>query len=186
MTHTIPSDLPENLVSILDGAIECLNQNKPLSEEVSELYDWFEDEGIDHLISTEATMPFALNILGLFQSFSDEDIADESGIEVDDLTNELRIAYARKEIKAASNFERASYEMLSVYCPAIKGRADKIVFLGCTAEEQGQTGMGIDWWGLYKSQDDFLEAIRHSEALVIVDEGESISDEKILKLLNDV
>jgi hypothetical protein len=184
MSNFLPESLPADLVPLLDDVIEKFFNNQSLPENITELYDWFEDDGIDYLISVEATLTFVLNLEGVLQSFYDEEVALENEIEVEQVTDQMRIAYARKEIQAACDFERASYDMLSVYCPAIKGNADKLVFLGCTAEDQGQNGMEIDWWGLYKSQDDFLEAIRNSECFVIDSEYDSISDERILSLWN--
>jgi len=182
MSNFLPESLPADLLPLLDEVVENFFNNQSLPENITELYDWFEDDGIDYLISTEATLPFVLNLVGVLQSFYDEEVALENEIEVEQVTDKIRIAYARKEIQAACDFERASDDMLSVYCPAIKSTADKLVFLGCTAEEQGQNGMEIDWWGLYQSQNDFLEAIRNSECFVIDSECDSISDERILSL----
>ena len=182
MSNFLPESLPADLVTLLDEAVENFSNNQFLPENITELYYWFEDDGIDYLISIEATLPFVLNLAGVLQSFCDEEVALENEIEIDQVIDQMRIAYAKKEIQAACDFERASYDMLSVYCPAVKGTTDKLVFFGCTAEDQGQNGMEIDWWGLYKSQDEFLDAIRNSKYFVIDSECDSISDERILSL----
>ena len=184
MTNPIPDYLPANLVLIIDQAINSLLKNKQLPKNLSLVYKWFEEDGIDHLISPEATLPFVLNLQSILQNFYDEEVANENEVGVAEVTDQMRISYARTEIKAACDFQRAGYDILSVYCAPIKGSTDMLVFLGCTAEEQGQNGMGLDWWGLYKSQDDFLNEIRNTQGFVICTECDSINEKQILECWN--
>jgi len=180
---TKPDYLPEDLIELLDEAIQCVCSNQELPPAIDELYDWFEDEGLDHLLTIEATLPFALSLGDILQSFADDEVADDNEVAVDAVTDLMRVAYARREIEEA--LESFGY-MHSVYCAEVKGSTDKIAFLACTVEEQGQHGTGISWWGIYKNTNDFVDAIRKSDCYVLEDEVEALSNEKILSLLNTI
>lgn len=139
---TKPEYLPDELVELLDEAIECVYADQELPFNIDELYEWFEDEGIDHMLATEATLPFALCLGEILQSFADLEVADDNDVSVNQVTDQMRITYARRLILEAMD---SFYYTRSVYCAEVKGSGDKVAFLGCTAEEQGQHGTGISW-----------------------------------------
>lgn len=178
---TKPEYLPAELIELLDEAIKCVYSNQELPANIAELYEWFEDDGLDHMLEVEATLPFALSLGDVLLSFADDEVADDNEVSVNEVTNQMRIAYARREIQEA--LDSFGY-MRSVYCAEVKGSSDKVAFLACTAEEQGQSGMGISWWGLYKSQDDFINDVKNSNWLVFDTDIESITDQQILELWN--
>lgn len=180
---TKPEYLPVELVELLDEAIECVYADQELPSNIDELYEWFEDDGIDHMVTTEATLSCVLSLDDILQSFEDDEVADDNEVSSNEVTDKMRIAYARREIKEALD---SLYYMRSVYCAEVKGSKNKVAFLGCTVEEQGQSGLGFSWWGLYKSQDDFINDIKNSNWLVFDTDIESVTDQKILELLNQV
>lgn len=178
---TKPEYLPAELVELLDEAIDCVYSDQELPSNIDELYEWFEDDGIDHMVAAQATLPFALCLGEVLQSFADLEVADDNDVSVNEVTDQMLITYARRQIQEAIN--SFSY-MRSVYCAALRGSGSKEVFLGCTVEEQGQHGSGISWWGLYKSQDDFINDIKSSNWLVFDTDVEYITDQQILELYN--
>ncbi len=178
---TKPEYLPDELVELLDEAIECVYADQELPSNIDELYEWFEDEGIDHMVAAEATLPFALSLGEILQSFADLEVADDNDVSVNQVTDQMRITYARRLIQEAMD---SFYYIRSVYCAEVKGSGDKVAFLGCTAEEQGQHGTGVSWWGLYKSKNDFINDVKNSNWLVFDTDIDSLTDQKILELYN--
>lgn len=178
---TKPEYLPVELIELLDEAIECVYSDQELPSNIDELYEWFEDDGLDHMVTTEATLPFALSLGEIIQSFEDEDVADDNEVSVSEVTDQMRVAYVRREIQEAMD---SFYYMRSVYCALLKGSGSKEVFLGCTVEEQGQSGLGFSWWGIYRTLDDFINDVKSSNWLVFDTDVESITDQQILDLCN--
>jgi hypothetical protein len=171
-------EIPEHLWPIRDAAIDHVLNGTP-EPELKPLYDWFEVDGWDAVINAWAHEDMALNLFYLAQNiFEDDEMAACEGIEVDEITDELRIKYAREIIEQGYEDE---YLTPSLHSCELKRADGDSVILGCVMEIHGQGGPYLNWWGLFKTQDDFYDSIRNS-GYIIESDLEGISDEKILSL----
>jgi len=170
--------IPEHLCSIRDAAIEHVLNGTP-EPELKPLYDWFEADGWDAVINAWAHEDMAFNLFYLAQDkFEDIVMAASEGFEVNEINDELRIKYARERIKKGYEDEhlRASLHV----CELKRADGDSVI-LGCVMEIHGKGRPYFNWWGLFKTQDDFYDSIRNS-GYIIESDLEGITNEKILSL----
>lgn len=171
-------EIPEYLWPIRDAAIDHVLKGTP-EPDLKPLYDWFEVDGWDAVINAWAHEDMAFNLFYLAQGvFEDYEMAAYESIEVDEITDELRISYARGRIHSGYEDEYLTPSLHS--CELKRGVGDSVI-LGCVMEIHGQGEPYLNWWGLFKSQDDFYDSIRNS-GYIIESHLEGITDEKILSL----
>jgi hypothetical protein len=171
-------EIPESLWSIRDAAIDHILKGTP-EPELKPLYDWFEFDGWDAVTSAWTHEDMTLNLFQLAQyTFEDDEMAACEGIEVDEITDELRISYARGCIERSYDDEYLTPTLHS--CELKRANGDAVI-LGCVMEIHGQGEPYLNWWGLFKTQAEFYDSIRNSGFIIDSDE-EGITDEKILSM----
>jgi hypothetical protein len=171
-------EIPEHLWPIRDAAIDHVLKGTP-EPDLKPLYDWYEVDGWDAVISAWTHEAMAFNLFYLAQNtFEDNEMAACEGIEVDEITDELRISYARGRIESGYEDEYLTPTLHS--CELKRADWDSVI-LGCVMEIHGQGGLYLNWWGLFKTQDDFYDSIRNS-GYIIESDLEGITDEQILSL----
>ena len=171
-------EIPESLWPIRDAAIAHVLNGTP-EPDLKPLYDWFEVEGWDAIIDAWAYEDMAFNLFYLSQGkFEDSEMATCEGLEIKELTDELRISYARACIESGHEDE---YLTPSLHSCELKRDDGELVILGCVMEIHGQGGPYLNWWGLFKNQAEFYDSIRNS-GYIIESDLEGITDEKILSM----
>lgn len=95
-----PENLPENLNSVRDRLIDYAygrSNNLPTGADVDEFITWIELEGCLLANGKEA---LAFDMLAISQScFDDYECADYEGLDEEELTDEIRFAYAKRRME---------------------------------------------------------------------------------------
>jgi hypothetical protein len=176
---SIPANLPENLVSIRDAAIDfAMGRSKSEPENVNELYEWLEVESYDDFMIVGDG--FYTHVIT--SSFNDEELSDDEGVGKEVITDELRVAYAKRKVSECNSPD--SINVLIVMFMLIQNTNNEKAFLGLIQEEHGMHDLGVSWWGIYKSEADFIEELTNSDIFMFLGEEEALTDNEILKLWN--
>lgn len=174
------AELPEKLRKIRDAAVEHVLSDSLLPKDLSELQNWFATDGwgyvTDSWINDDAVLDLKSWVAYQFLDSllrSEEDL-DES-IEI---TNQMRIKYARSAIKNAIE-EYDGYDNPSVHSVLIQREDGKNAILGCTVEIHGQSGPVPIWHGVFASVDIFYAHLREA-GFLFHKEADLISDAEIM------
>lgn len=177
-----PENLPENLESIRDAAIDfALGRVNSEPEDLKELYEWLELDGWDALVGKDSKEEFMLNIPYLADScFLDTELEAWEGVPLGDITDEIRIKFARERITNAWGEDE---NMIKSVCAAeLKNHIGESAFV-CAMMDIQPGGATADWAGIFKS---FPEYLNHLKNIGFVSESdfEKVTDEEILLLWN--
>ncbi len=173
---TIP-ELPENLWPIRDATIDhILNGNA--SPDLQPIYDWLEDDGHGALVDAWSNEEVALDFDAMTEEkFNDDYLADNECIDPNEITDTVRLNYARAIIKKEMDEDNCLNPSLHSY--ELKRLNGDSIILGCMLVAAGQAGNYYEWAGLFKSKDQFYESIR-KQGYVTYSELEKITDNEIL------
>jgi len=174
-------EFPKELISINDAIVAHIHNGADMPNNVEELENWLERDGWDYLIGDEGFIGYAVDLHHLANfRFDDSELRYEYELEdTAQITDAMRVQYGNKLIDEAIA-ENDGYICPSVHCVEISS-GGKSAFIGCLIEIHGQGGPVSYWQGAYKSQDDFLKAIRENH-VVMFDEIKNIKDEEMLTL----
>ena len=175
MNKEKPEALPENLKSIRDLAIDyALGRIKELPDNIEELYEWLQINGM----ITSALEEYAVDIQELAAShFEDDELEDP-----EDNSSEQRLKFARDFIN--NTFNDDSY--IRWICGAwLENDVGETAIAGTVLESHGQAGLDFTDTGIYKSVEDFLDAVKQSPNLVLENDIGNLTDERLLSLWED-
>lgn len=169
-----PEGLPKGLVSIRDEAIDfAYGRSKSEPEDIEQLYEWFEFEGF-HLIDY---IDWGFDYSSVAYRFFDEELSATIDVDVKQLTDEMRIRFAREHLAKLFNDEAGMSAVQGVISNAKREKA----CLGMIKREAGQGESGFSYWGIFKTKDDFFQALKDSDWFISTDDEETITDEYILE-----
>lgn len=181
LNYTIP-DLPEELHKVRDEVIESVYGDKETPDSIELIYEWLEFDGWAAVTSNPAKEGMAINVQRFRETMlCDEELEDYFGDE-EKITDELRIKYARMRMQERLDGgddgdyfpSYSSYEMV---------RDDgKSAVIGCTIIII-PGGPEPSWWDAYKTEQDFLEALKSCDLIPFGDIGD-IPDAEILSYWN--
>ena len=173
--------LPKDLIEIGEAIIEHIHKGSNIPNNIEELENWFEIDGWDLLIGDTGLVGYAVNLLHISSyKFDDSEVRYEYEIQMSTkITDVMRIEYGRLLIQRAIEFNEGDV-CPSVHCINLSN-GDKSAVIGCLVEIHGQGGPVIFWQGTYKTQEEFLKAIRINH-IVMFDELKNIGDQEILNL----
>jgi hypothetical protein len=169
-----PEGLKEELIPIRDGAIDfALGRSKSEPENIEKLYEWFEFEG-PHLLGY---IDWGFDYGSVAGYFFDDELSATLDIDVEKLTDEMRISFAREHLK--KEFEEES--SITVFQAVISNEKREKALLGILQSEAGQGESGFSHWGIFKTKEDFLKTLEDNEWFISISDEEKITDEYILK-----
>jgi hypothetical protein len=177
------SELPSELVSIKDEIVAHIHTASALPDTLNQFEKWFEGDGWDLLIGTEGLVGYALDLQHTASfKFYDSELLSEYELEDSlSITDVMRIEYGHLLI------ERAMEEYEGDVCPSVHciklSTDNKSAVIGCLVEIHGQGGPVTFWQGVYRTQEEFLKAVR-AKHIVMFDEIKHIGDQEILNLWN--
>jgi hypothetical protein len=171
---TKPVDLPESLVSVRDDAIDfAYGRSKSEPEDIEELTEWFGFEGFHTIDYIDSGFDYS-SVAGVFY---DEELSATIDVDVKQLTDEMRVRFARERLAKVFNYEGG----LTVVQAVISNEKREEVSLGMLMGEAGQAESGFSHCGIYKTVEDFLQALKDSDWFIFRGEEDKITDEQILE-----
>ena len=160
MTTQLPN-LPEELWEIRDAAVEHVLTNAPLPPDIERLYEWLEGDGWDSLVDAWVDDECVMNLEVLSSSFSDSELSDVKGLEPgDEITDKIRVEYAREWISEFYSRDDDLYTEKSVHSYEIKRQDGKSAIIGCTSSGAGQSGHDVFWYGMFPTRQEFLNELK--------------------------
>lgn len=171
--------LPELLYAERDKVIESACTGKACPEALIKIQQWLENDGWDALVGNLSNETMALDLPQLADgSFNDGEYID--GWLGDDIpiTNEMRIAHARMLI-SQTTVSDDGYLCPSIYSYPLQNESGNTAVIGCVMPMLGQSGPQTNWWGVYKSHENFLEALKNNN-LVPFEMLDNLSDKELL------
>lgn len=173
-------ELPNNLCSLRDAIVNSILKGKPIPE-IQPIYEWLENEGWEALVGSWSNEEMAVNLGYLSQTqFDDSECAAHEDIEINDITNAIRLAYARQIIEDSIE---DGYICPSVHTYKLQHEYDASPVIGCLLEIHGQEGPVTNWWGVFKNSDDFYTTLNESD-IVLLSKSEWFNDERLISLWN--
>ena len=173
-------EIPESLWPLRDAAIDYAIKGGE-EPDIKALHEWFEVDGWDAIIAGWNYEALVIKLYYLaWSSFEDDEFAALEDIEVNEITDAMRLKYARDLLEKASSGED-DYLCPSVHSCKIERENGDSAILGSYMEIHGQGGPVVTWWGIFKDDESFIESLKQSDH-VLIDEIDIITDEKILSL----
>lgn len=173
---------PTELQPVLDAALHDFQEGKVNPDILKPIYEWLEVDGWEALIN-DLGEQMALN-LGYLAQFQFNDSELRASMDIPDerpLTDEDRIRWGRSHIDRVLNGDD-EYLMPSIHTYEVKASDGFKAVIGCIVEIHGQAGPACQWEGLWKSRNDFLEAVGEGDGYWVTPLMGEIPDDVILKL----
>jgi hypothetical protein len=148
---------------------------------LTRICEWLENDGWDCLIA-DLDEQYALKLSQIAQlRFSDEEARHNldipMGVELGDTD---RLSWARQCLDYAQT-EGADRFVASLHAYRLIGGDGSFAFVGCSIVVHGQYGATVEWWGLWRTPEEFYDAVGDGNYWVTPRMGE-ISDQVILSL----
>lgn len=174
-----PRGLPSELIPLKNKVIDYLyGRLAAFPPNLLPLLEWLSHD--DCLLGTEAEEALGLNIYALRQKcFEDSELADWEGLDEEDITDELRVNFARERMESAFETDESLVE--SIQGALLTNEEGEEAYICAVFESHGQGGMEINHWAYVKTFKEFLDRIREKGSLVLLDDIQSQSDQDILK-----
>jgi len=167
-------EIPESLRKLAEDTIKSVFDKNFPAPDLKPLHDWYEDDGWDHVVmSIDAGSVNLKNLAADY--FHDYVISDESGSDDIEVTDHMRLSYARKLLD-----KRLEESMDGIQAVELKVPSLPPVFLDCFIHGQGQYGYEVYWGKAYKSPQEVLDIYKN----IWVMNSRDVSDEDLLKLWN--
>ena len=183
-----PTLLPPEIQDVADNVLRDFAAGISEPVGLSLIYEWLEIDGWDDL-NADLFEQMALKLGYLAHNdFSDTEAQwNLEGPEGDALTDADRIKWARQRIDYVQSGED-EYLLASLHAYRLSARNGSHAFVGCLVEVHGQAGPVCQWWGLWKSREDFYDAVGAGGQIWVIPRMGEITDEVILSMWqkNDV
>lgn len=169
-----PSNLPLELQSIRDAAIDfALGRTKKEPEDLEDLYQWYQIDGYGDEVDI---INMVVNFSDLIENyFSDETLIFEEGEDALDINDKVRLDYAKRRIEGLLD------SSLFVMIKNIENSSGEKAVIGYLEEQSlRELESGVDWIGIYSSENAFIEDLENSDWLKFLSDVESLIDEEIL------
>lgn len=173
---------PPNLQAVADTVLQEFLTGVDEPKGLSLIHDWLEVDGWDFLIA-DLGQQSALKLGYIAQlEFSDSEtrynLEIPKEVEVQDVD---RLNWARQRIEYAQAGDDG-YLLASLHTYRLIGNNGSHAFVGCLIEIHGQGGPVCEWWGLWKTPDDFYEAVGNDGFNWVIPRMGEISDQVILSM----
>jgi hypothetical protein len=174
------SDLPERLHPIIEEVVAHAINKAPLPKRLSEVVEWFEGEGWDHICSATDENYTALKLFYLaWLKFSDQEL-EANQEELVPITSEVRLSYARSLIAEALETSDG-YDCPTVHAVTVANAQGQSATLGWLIEIHGQGGPVAEFQGVFPDKAAFYQSLRDTD-YVLQTEQDDVKDETILRL----
>lgn len=174
--------LPNGLQALANRLVGEFLSSNTQPEGIEAIYEWLEIDGWDDLIS-DLGEQMALKLYYLADiDFNDNetrwnlDLPDDQEVQDTD-----RLTWARQRI-AHFNTGDDGYVFVSVHAYPLVSSEGRIAIVGCLLEVHGQAGPVCDWWGLWRSREDFYDALGTNGQIWLSPRMGEIPDEVILSM----
>ena len=165
-------DIPESLQELAILAVKKVFKKYRPIPDLKPLHDWFEDDGWDEVVMSGQGGCIYLESVSS-TDFYDEYLKEDLDGGDETITDEMRIAFARKRIDFQLSQADDSIHAVELKVPDLPP-----VFLDCLIKGQGQGGWEVEWGPAYKTIQELLD----SYGDMVVMDSKTVSDNKILKL----
>jgi len=173
---------PFDLQAIADRAIREFEVGNSEPAVLTPIYEWLEVDGWFSLINDLGDQ-IAIR-LGYIAECDFTDDAARVGLGMPDeveLGDSHRIEWARRRIERAQSGEDWNLGA-SLHAYKLISSDGAYAFIGCLIESRGQWGDDCNWWGLWKSREDFYDSIGKGGHTWVTPYMGEITDELILSL----
>ena len=175
-----PIDLPSELIPVKNllidyayGRLETL----PSGEDVDKFVDWMEQN--DCLLAGNIDA-LAFDMFAISQGrFNDCECAGHEGLEEEDLTNEIRLVYAKNKLNYL--LEETDSDVKSLLGGTISNNEGEEAFFSVLMTGNPHEGFSIDAWDVAKEFNTFLEMMTADGDLILVDNIDKTPADEILK-----
>ena len=176
------SHLPPDLQAVADTVLREFSAGVEAPDGLSLIYEWLEVDGWDFLINDLGEQS-ALKLGYIAQlEFSDSEtrynLEIPKEVEVQDAD---RLNWARQRIEYAQAGDDG-YLLASLHAYRLIGSDGSHAFVGCLIEIHGQGGPVCEWWGLWKTPNEFYEAVGDGGFNWVIPRMGDISDQVILSM----
>lgn len=174
------TNLPKQFWSIRDAVIEAELNGEPSPNNISEIYDWLENDGWTELVDRNPNDEMVIYVAG----FCENDAELRAILKFDDsvkITNEMRIEYTREYLKKI-NSDEINYDYPEITYCTIERDDGKSVALGAMMVVQ-PGGWAVEWSGVYADAESFIQTMKLNGYWTLEDIG-SIDDVAILNFWN--
>ncbi len=174
--------LPSDLQPVADAVLRDFAAGVEEPDGLTRICEWLEIDGWDSLIA-DPDEQYALKIDHIAQlRFSDGEVRYNlnipEGVEIQDAD---RLSWARQWI----NYVQAgddTYLLASLHAYRLIGSDGSFAFVGCLIEVHGQGGPVCKWWGLWRTPEEFYDAVGDGEDNWVTPRMGEISDQVILSM----
>jgi hypothetical protein len=165
-------EIQSDLQSLSAKVIESLADSNKAMPDLQPLHDWLENDEWDEIV---------MSILGQFvyldhiadTFFYDACLRDYIDIDEDEITDQIRIDFAREKIDYAISISEDSVHAIHLYLDQSSS-----FYLLCVINGQGQGGWEVEWGYVYKTIDELMASF---DNYLLID-NHSASDTDIIKL----
>lgn len=174
--------LSPDLQSIADAVLRDFAAGIEEPDDLADIYEWLEVEGWDFLLADLGEQN-ALKLGYIAQlEFSDEEARYNLDIpEEVELQDADRLNWARQRIDYAESGDD-TYLLASLHAYRLIGSDGSHAFLGCLIEVHGQGGPVCEWWGLWRTSEEFYDAVGDGGYNWVIPRMGEISDQVILSM----
>jgi hypothetical protein len=167
-------EIPESLRTLAEDTIKSVFDKNFPAPDLKPLHDWYEDDGWDEVVMS--TQGGCVDLKSLAADyFHDYEITDDLGSEDIEITDQMRLSYARALLENRVEESEDGIQAVELRVPSLPS-----VFLDCFIKGQGQGGWEVCWGATYKSVQELLDSYKN----IWVTVSRDVSDEDLLKLWN--
>jgi len=179
---TAESHLPLDLQPVADDVLRDFAAGVEEPEGLSRICEWLEVDGWDSLIADLGEQ----NALKLgyiaHHEFSDAEARYNLDIPEDvEVQDADRLRWARQRIDDAQSGDD-TYLLASLHAYRLIGSGGSSAFLGCLIEIHGQGGPVCEWYGLWRTPEEFYDAVGDGGYNWVTPRMGDISDQVILSM----
>jgi len=186
-----PLQMPPEVQAACDKAVAAtLAGHDPLPEDLEVLQGWLEIDGWE-LVANLPDEIFLTDLRELRQYFEDDwvtsvflDWVPDEDLDVDNITDDDRLNWARYICDAVDRGKLSENECLltaahPVRLVATNGNSAYIV---CMLLFQGQAGFDVEWHGIWKDRQEFLDYLSTLDAYCLYEHASELADDRILSM----
>jgi hypothetical protein len=165
-------EIPSDLQALSADVIESLADSNKALPDLQPLHVWLENDGWDEVVmSILGQIVYLDHIASIF--FYDSCLKEHIDISQDEITDQIRVDFARKKIDYAISISEDS-----VHAIHLSLDQSSSFFLLCVINGQGQGGWEVEWGYAYQNIDELMGYLGN---YILID-SKSATEKEILKL----
>jgi hypothetical protein len=152
---------PETVRLLSEEAVKRYHEGLPPPDNISDLYEWMEDEGFDEVLKvSEDTIGISIDELATEQ-FNDRNLRDWLGVPTShQINDDQRIEFIIERISEEGGGSLGEYDFPSVLKYPIAGENGRTALIGGYALMCGQGGPEFTWLGVFADEKQFYERLK--------------------------